>query len=139
MAKTYNPKKVAVIVGGFQMSGFADGEFVTVSMDEAQWELKVGTDGEGTRSKSNNYAGTVKIMLMQSSDSNTILQSFWTADRLSDSGVFAVLVKDASGKTLHAGDQAWIEKQPESKFGKSAESREWVLRCDNLVPFEGGN
>jgi len=138
MAKTYNPKKVAVIVGGFQMSGFADGEFVTVAMDEAQWELKVGTDGEGTRSKSNNF-GTIKIMLMQSSDSNAILQSFWTADRLNDAGVVPVLIKDNSGKTLHAAAQAWIEKQPESKFGKTSESREWVLRSDNLVPFEGGN
>ena len=139
MAKTYNPKKVAIIAGGFGISGFAEGEFITISMDEDQWELKVGTDGEGTRAKSNNYAATVKLMLMQSSDSNAILQAFWNSDRLSDGGLFPLLVKDNSGKSLYAADQAWIQKQPEAKFAKGVESREWTIRTDNLTPFEGGN
>ena len=139
MAKTYNPKKVAVVVGGFIMSGFADGEFVTVTFDEDQFDLKVGTDGEGTRTKMNNFAAVVKINLMQSSDSNAILQGFWTQDRLTDGGVFPVLIKDNSGKSIYAAAQAWIQKQPEAKFAKSAETREWTIRTDNLVAFEGGN
>lgn len=137
--KTYNPKKVAVIVGGAIMSGFADGEFVTISMDEDQWELKVGTDGEGTRSKQNNNSATVKIMLMQSSDSNVVLQGFWNSDKLSDAGVFPLLIKDNSGKSLYMAEQAWIQKQPEAKFGKAAETREWTIRTDNMIPLEGGN
>lgn len=139
MAKTYNPKKVAVIIGGFTMSGFADGEFVSVAMDNDQWDLKVGTDGEGTRSKSNDFSGTIKVTLMQSSDSNAILQAFWNSDRLSDSGVFPVLIKDNSGKSLYAADQCWVQKQTEGKFGKTVESREWMIRTDNLIPLEGGN
>jgi len=139
MAKTYNPKKVAVIAGGFAISGYADGEFVTITMDEDQFDLKVGTDGEGTRAKSNNNSATVKIMLMQSSDSNTILQSFWNSDKISDSGIFPLLIKDNSGRSLYAADQAWIQKQPEAKFGKTTDTREWIIRTDSLIPNEGGN
>jgi hypothetical protein len=139
MAKTYNPKKVAIICGSFAMSGFADGEMVSIAFDEDQWDLKVGTDGEGTRAKSNNTAATVKIMLMQSSDSNPILQAFWASDQASDGGIFPFLMKDNSGKTLYVADQMWIQKQPESKMGKTAESREWTLRTDKMVPYEGGN
>lgn len=139
MAKTYNPKKVAVIVGGFAISGYADGEFVTITMDEDQFDLKVGTDGEGTRAKSNNNSATVKIMLMQSSDANTILQSFWNSDKISDSGIFPLLIKDNSGRSLYAADQAWIQKQPEAKFGKTTDTREWIIRTDSLIPNEGGN
>lgn len=137
--KTYNPKKVAVILGGAIMSGFAEGEFVSVTMDEDQWELKVGTDGEGTRSKQNNDSGTVKVMLMQSSDSNIVLQALWNADKLSDSGLFPLLIKDNSGKSLYMAEQAWIQKQPEAKFAKGVETREWTIRTDHMIPYEGGN
>ena len=139
MAKTYNPKKVAVICGAFQITGFADGTFVNVEMNEDQWSLQMGTDGEGTRSKSNNFSARVTITLMQSSDSNQILQAFWNSDRVSDAGVFPFLLKDNSGRTLHAAEQMWVVKQPASEFGRESGSREWVLETDNLIPFEGGN
>ena len=140
--KTYNPKKVAVVVGGptgAVMSGFAEGEFVTVTMDEDKWELKVGTDGEGTRSKQNNNSATVKIMLMQSSDSNLVLQGFLNSDKLSDAGIFPLMIKDSSGRSLYMAEQAWIQKQPEAKFSKGVETREWTIRTDNMIPLEGGN
>lgn len=139
MAKTYNPKKVAIICGGFEMRGLADGTFVTVALNEDQWSLQMGTDGEGTRSKSNNYSAQVTVSLMQSSDSNQVLQAFWNSDRLSDGGVFPLLIKDNSGRSLYAAEQAWIKKQPDAELSREASAREWVIETDNLVPFEGGN
>lgn len=139
MAKTYNPKKVAVIVGGFEMKGFADGTFVNIAMNEDQWSLQMGTDGEGTRSKSNNHSAQITISLMQSSDSNQVLQGFWNSDRLSDGGVVPLLIKDNSGRSLWAAEQCWVKKQPDAELGREAAGREWVLETDNLVPFEGGN
>lgn len=137
--KTYNPKKVAISAGGFIVTGYADGTFVNVEFDEDQWNLAMGSDGEGTRVKSNNYAATITISLMQSSDSNAVLQAFWASDRLSDGGVFPLLIKDNSGKSLYSAEKCWVQKQPPAEFGKEATAREWVLRTDNLVPFEGGN
>lgn len=139
MAKTYNPKKVAVICGGFELKGFADGTFVNIAMNEDQWSLQVGTDGEGTRSKSNNHSAQVTMSLMQTSDSNQVLQAFWNSDRVSDGGVFPLLIKDNSGRSLWAAEQAWIKKQPDAELAREAGAREWVIETDNLIPFEGGN
>jgi hypothetical protein len=121
------------------MQGFSDGSMVSIEFNEDQFSLQMGTDGEGTRSKSNNYSARVTISLMQTSDSNQVLQGFWNSDRLSDSGIFPFLLKDNSGRTIYAAEQMWVAKQPSAEFGREAGAREWVLETDNMVPFEGGN
>ena len=136
--KTYDPNQVQVIVGGFPMSGFADGTFVTVEKNEDAWALQMGTDGEGTRSKSNNESGRVIITLMQSSESNDILNGFAESDRLSNSGLVPVMVKDSLGSALHAAEQAWIVKKPASEYAREAGPREWILETDNLQDNPGG-
>lgn len=139
MAKTYNPKKVAVICGPFEIKGFSDGSMVSIAMNEDQWSLQMGTDGEGTRSKSNNHSAQITISLMQTSDSNGVLQAFWNSDRLTDGGVFPFYIKDNSGRSIWAAEQAWVKKQPDAALEREAGAREWVLETDNLIPFEGGN
>lgn len=139
MTKTYDPSQVLLTFNGYNISGFADGTFVNVARDEDMWSLQMGTDGEGTRSKSNNRSGTVSFTLMQSSDSNDILSGFAAADELSNSGMGPLLVKDNSGRSLYAAENAWIQKLPDSEFGREATSREWVLRTDHLQSFVGGN
>jgi len=137
--KTYDPKQVIVIAGGFQLSGFSDGSVVTVTYNEDAWAHVVGTDGEGTRSKSNNFSAEVTATLMQSSDSNAFLSAFAEADRVSNSGSFPLLIKDASGDSLYVAESAWVKKIPDSEFAREAGTREWVLSVDNLVAFVGGN
>jgi len=138
-AKTYNPKKVAVIVGSFELSGFADGSFVSVEKNEDAWSQKVGTDGEGTRTKSNNRSATITIRLMQSSDSNTILDSFRKLDEFGDAGIFPLTIKDGSGNTIQAAETAWIKKEPSVEYDREATEREWMIETDNLQSSHGGN
>ena len=137
--KTYNPKKVTVIVGGAIMGGFSDGGLVTVARNEQAMTLQMGTDGEAARSKTNNKAGLITISLLQTSPSNAILQGFASADELSDSGVFSVLIKDNSGSSLYAAETAWVQKVPDSEFAREAGARDWILETDNLEVFIGGN
>jgi len=137
--KTYDPSQVALIVGGFNITGFADGSFVTVARNADAFALYVGTDGEGTRAKSNNKSGRITITLAQSSDSNAILSGIASLDELSNNGVVPVLVKDSSGLSLYAAETAWIVKSPDSEFGKELGSREWIIETDNLAMFVAGN
>jgi len=137
--KTYDPNEVTVIVGGFTLSGFADGTKVTCERMEPGWSLQIGTDGEGTRSKSNNKSGAVTIVLMQTSDSNDILSAIAAADEYGNAGLRNVLVKDAGGRTVFEAETAWVERYPTSEFGREATGREWVLHTDTLVVFVGGN
>ena len=136
---TYDVNRVAVIVGGIPMEGFADGTRVTVEFDEEQFTKITGTDGLTTRSKTNNYAGKVRITLQQTSRSNDVLSGLWNADRVNASGVVPVLVKDDSGRTFWTSEHAWVEKMPDQEFGKESSDREWVLETGKLVGIAGGN
>lgn len=139
MNRTYDPKQVVVIFGGRQVRGYADGTFVEVVRDEDMFSLYVGADGESTRAKSNNKSGSVTVTLQQSSPSNDELSELALADELGNAGVLPLLVKDGSGRALFTAEQAWIQKMADSAFGNETETREWVIRTGELIPFVGGN
>jgi ABC-type uncharacterized transport system permease subunit len=137
--KTYDSNKVVVIFGGVELTGFAPDSKVSVARNTDAFTLQMGVDGKGTRSKTNDRSGRFTVQLMQTSESNAILQAFATADELNNAGVLPMLVKDLGGATLHAAQQAWVVKQPDSAFNAEAEAREWVFETDVLDMFEGGN
>lgn len=135
---TYDASQVSVIVGGFAMTGFADGSAVTIDRDEDAFSLSVGTDGESARSKSNNFAGKITIKLMQTSPSNDVLTAFAKADELSNAGIVPAMVKDNLGRSMHMAENAWVERFPSSDFARESGVREWVLRTNHLENFVGG-
>jgi len=140
--RVYDASQVAVIFGPVgPISGFADGAFVSVEQNEDSFTLQMGTDGEGTRSKSNNRSGRVTITLMQSSQSNILLSSVHTLDINSPNGdgIGPLLIADRSGSSLYEAEKAWIVKPPAAEFDREATSREWILETDNLVQIHGGN
>lgn len=135
----YNPKEVIITVGGNIISGFADGSFVTVERNEDAFTLQVGTDGEGTRTKTNNRSGRFTFSLMQSSDSNSVLTALALTDEISSAGAVPVMVKDQSGSSLYLAETAWIVKMANSEFTREAGPREWIMETDVLVMEVGGN
>lgn len=137
--KNYDPKKVGVIVAGQPVTGFADGTFVKVAMDEDAFSLHIGADGESTRVKNANLAGKFTITLMASSAANDYLSGLATADRVSGTGTFVVLVKDNRGTSLHTAATAWVSKVPEAEYAKDGPGhREWVIQTDELLSYVGG-
>jgi len=139
MLRTYDPKSVSIIVGGNIMTGLADGTFLTVERDEDAFALNIGSDGEGVRSKSNNFSGTFTLTIQQGSPSNDVLSAFAQADELSGSGVVSVLVKDNNGNSLHVAETAWVQKAADAEYARESGDREWVIRTDKLTTFVGGN
>lgn len=137
--KTYDSKQVSIVFGGFLLSGFAEDRMVTVQRSSETWSKKTGTDGEVTRSKSNDKSGEVTFHLMQTAAANAVLSGLAIADELTNAGVVPLLVKDNSGASLFAAAEAWITKPPEAEFAKEAGSREWVIHCAEIEWFEGGN
>jgi hypothetical protein len=135
---SFDPKELSVIVGPYIIRGFSDSQ-VTLARTNPAWELVVGADGEATRVKSNDRSGTVTISLQQSSPSNDELTTLALADELSNTGLFPLFVKDNLGTTLCSAETAYIEKFPDAAFAKTAQTREWVIRADDLHMFIGGN
>lgn len=140
--KVYDAKQVSLIVANAPIqSGFNEGEFCTVEMLSPAFEDQVGTDGEVTRTATNDRRATVKVKLMQTSDGNAILSALLTLDQNTPggAGVGTFLLRDRQGTSLYAASKCWVVQAPASTFDKVATVREWEIRCADMVPFVGGN
>lgn len=141
--RKYDPSQVAIIFGPVgPIGGFADGTFVSVEQNEDSFALSVGSDGEGTRAKSNNRSGRVTVTLAQSSASNALLSAAHLLDinSANGDGIGPLLVADRSGTSLYEAENAWIVRPPAAEFGRDgAATREWIIETDNLNQVHGGN
>lgn len=137
--KNYDASQVSIIVGPSVITGLVAGSFVSVERYEDSFNTQVGREGEVARSKSNNRTGKITLKLQQTSPSNAILSALNILDELSGAGVVPVLVRDASGNSLHAAAEAWIKKPANAEYGKEAGEREWVIECADLETAPAGN
>lgn len=137
--KTFDPKKVALTMGGIIITGYADGTFVVVEKVEDAFSETVGPDGEVTRVASNNPLIIVTITLQQSSDSNSLLSALHQLDIKSGKGVVPFALKDLGGDTTVLGGKAYIRKFPNIEFSKEVTNREWVIVVAEGDMFVGGN
>lgn len=137
--RSFDPKSVVVTIGGVPMSGYADGTFLEVTADTQQFTKVVGADGFTTRVKSNNYGGVMTLTLSQSSPSNDVLSAFLNADRLSNSGIVPILIKDLSGTTIIFSGTGWIQQFPDVIFGNEINNRAWTLDLAEIDIIIGGN
>ena len=137
--KRYDPKKISIIVGGRQIKGLSDGTFLVITRDTESFTDGVGSDGEVARSRSNDNRGSMALTLQQTSDSNDYLAGLLTLDELAGDSIFNVLVRDQLGRALYEAAEAWIQKPADSEFANESGSREWTIRCANLIPVVAGN
>jgi len=144
--KIYDSNSVVLSFASRKLdSGLADGEFVRIEFDSDAFSDLVGTDGEVTRSKSNNGMATVTVRLMQTSDGNQVLAALHELDRLAanGAGVASFLLRDLNGTTVYSTVEAWIAKEPDVSFDREATPREWKLRANfgrpKGISFAGSN
>lgn len=140
--KAYNVKLVKLIIAGFELeAGFADGDICTISKSTAAFTSKVGSDGEVTRSATNDDRAIVKVFLMQTSRGNDILTALYNRDVAAPNGagVGAFRLADLNGNTVNSAPHIWINKLPEQAFGREAGVREWECEVDKLSAIVGGN
>lgn len=138
----YDPDQITIIFAGIRMSGYADGEFVRVEPASQDFTSKAGTDGEVTRSKTNDRRATITIILEQTSPVNAQLSALRKTDlnAPNGAGVGAFLMRDRNnGNTLYKAQNAWIQGPPSSSFGRESGPREWVIEVDKLDQFIAGN
>jgi hypothetical protein len=129
--KTYNPKNVTITLvsglGAHIVKGYDDGQFINIEYESDAYDHIAGADGEEMRVKKNDRRASCTITLLQSSDTNNYLSNLENLDRVSDSGVAAFLLKDASSGEIVATDSVWIKKRPAYSRDKSKVAMAWVL------------
>ncbi len=131
--KTYNPKEVVVSAGPHIVTGFADDSFITIEANGDGITKKVGCDGEIARSVSPDGTAKVKIVLLQTSDSNSFFSRKVDQDRETGDGLFPLLIKDLKGGLVFSTEAAWCTKKASAVRGKETNNREWELdtgECD---------
>jgi hypothetical protein len=137
---TYAAEKVIISIGGVTMSGFTDGDFVTVKYDEDRYTKKAGADGEVGRSKNASRAGSVEVVLSGTSAANDEMSALFNLAQIGgiDPPV-PITVADLSGRSLASASNAWIKTVPDLVFGKDITDRSWVFDTADLIINVGGN
>lgn len=139
--RSYNSAKVSVIFGGSALSGFADGTFVGIVMQNDGITTQVGADGEIARAVNTDRRCTVTVTLQQTSPSNDFLSTFFAVDVLTCGGrVAPILIQDLCGTTLFEAPEAWIVKPADAEFGKEILTRAWAIHTGAPAVYNiGGN
>lgn len=132
--KTYDPSKVNLIVGGFQITGFAQGTMIELTPAADWFNDDFGVDGEPARWANANPYNDLRIYLMHTSNSNLILSNLHNADRLSQVGVVPVYLEDDSRegglleKARYVSARGWIKAPAAVQFGSGPGVRQWNFR-----------
>lgn len=139
--REYDPDQVLVYFAGRRLQGFADGEFITVAQDSDGFGDVVGTDGEVSRSKTNDRRAVATVKLMQTSDSNDFLSTVHQSDldAPNGAGVGTFIMQDLSGRTLVHDDAAWVQKFPDTSNDRTSKGVDWAIRLPSPTRVVGGN
>lgn len=143
--RTYDPLKV---VGSWSttstlgtidiLDGAIDGDFASITRDNARWTREHDRAGNSTRVRNNNRGGTISVTIDASSPTNARLSRAVQEDDLGESVVGTLLLRDLNGDTIIEADGAFVEDIPDLSFGNSSGTRVWVFQCANIRKFVGG-
>ncbi|KOP82008.1 hypothetical protein AMS60_05625 [Bacillus sp. FJAT-21945] len=110
---TYDFKKVSVIIDGFIITGYMDGDSISTEKNEDDVTVHVGADGGVTFSESNNNTGTINITLKSTSASLPFLNRLRESKR-----IFPVQIVDTNSQGFRAGgNECRIVKAPSRSWG----------------------
>lgn len=135
----YDPAEVLVIWGALPVhEGIASGTFLTIEREKPSWRLIKGTDGEGTRVRTNDFSARVQLTVRAGSWVNDALSSSSAADDLSGTFSVPLTIRDANGRSLYVAPLAFLEQPADAQYADTESNVTWVFVCDSLLPYTGG-
>ncbi len=142
--RTYIPKLVTVTWGEITFRAFAEGDSISVAMDEDATTTTSGAQGDVVVTINATLTAKATIVLQQQSLTNAQLGPLVASNRPRDAPLIVkpFTIRDASDVNLGAfvfGKDAWIEKAPDFKRGKEHGSAEWMFRIAECENFSGGH
>ncbi|KMT62654.1 phage structural protein [Paenilisteria newyorkensis] len=117
----YDALKVTTVVDSLTLFGFADGDMVSCSKDANNMEAKVDAQGTASAAVNNDNLGTVKIDLAATSPCNKKMIELANTRKQ-----FAIRV--INGTETIGGSRAFVEKLPDSGFGKGVGTRSYSIK-----------
>lgn len=117
----YDASKVITIIDGVTLFGFSDGDMVSCSKDANNIETKVDAQGIASAAINNDSLGSVKIDLASTSPCNKQMITLANTRK-------RVPILVINGKETMGGSLAYIEKLPDSSFGKGIGTRSYNVK-----------
>lgn len=142
---TFAPNDVTIVITqestgmSHIVGGFSEDAIITIDRNADTFTLYTGADDTNTRIYNANTAGTMTLSLQQTSASNDILTALYLQDRDSRNGLFAIQVKDNSGRSNFFAEEAYIGVVPNAAYSNSMQTREWVIHAPRMESIQGGN
>jgi hypothetical protein len=136
----YNPSLVVISIAGLHtVVGVPDGEFVTVTKNNYTVKTHRSLDGEKMRVFNNDNSYSLTLSLVQSSPSNTVLDTLFKIDQLTRRGKFPITISDLSGSSRFYCASAWIETVPDMVFANDLQISKWKIMCSDATMVIGDN
>lgn len=140
----YSAREVHCAWGIVKMEGFSDDNIVTIAYNSDMTTEKVGCDGKLAISVTPDRTGTVKIELMQTSETTRILSAILAAQN--NSGDTSKIVRaafaiaDKSGSVLCTAQDCYIKTAPEVVLGVEQNTHEWTFYSSKIdfLPMPSG-
>lgn len=131
---TYDPDKVAIILNGEEVYGFADGEMVTVERNEDIFNNLVGSKGEVSRAFNRNTTGTITIRLQHTSPFVKRIMEYAIADSTGAiPPIMNFIIKDPSSNDQIIATQCWLNVDASHAWGNEVGTREYQFFAVNVV------
>jgi hypothetical protein len=138
--KTYAPQEVKIAWGGFPFSGFADGEFVTITPNSDLTDEVVGAQGDVALTKIANWTGMVTITLLQNAECNIYLSNLYSAQQRSPDIIREnMTITDPSGSTLYECRDAHMKTAAPVSLGDGQNAKQWIFFVSDLVPVSSNS
>ena len=138
--KTYSPQEVKISWGGFPLTGFADGEFVTITPNSDLTDEVVGSQGDVALTKIANWTGTVTITLLQNAECCLYLSGIYAAQqRAADIVRENMTIVDPSGSTLYECRDTHMKTASSVTLSDSQNAKTYTFFVSNLVPVSANS
>lgn len=119
----------------FRLEGAADGDFITVDLDNDTVISVEGAQGDVQHSQHKSSLGTVGWVGQWGSTTNKYLN--WCFNRQQEGNYLKKLevkkINQTENVTLHAGDKPMIMKPATNTLGTQAANRNWSFKVENLT------
>lgn len=132
--KTYNPKKVSIIVGGEILTGFKDGQFFKIEPNSPMYEPAVGGDGEVCFNKNPDKSGKFTFGLTNVSTKKPYVDELLSQQDDDEDGA-PIFFTCADGNTgIVTSGYGFFDKRPAYEGGTKRGDTDYTLLVAEMKP-----
>lgn len=138
-ARHFSLDEVLLTWAQIPITEFADGESISIELNEDDWITSQGHHGSVLRAKKPNQVAVATITTMVGSPVNELLSAAANTDLVTGLGSGPFAMQDLNGTTNVVAPQAWVQKRPNIVGATEPGSVEWTVTLANPVWQIGQN